>query len=57
MDQSHADLIVGFNGKKINTVDDFLTEVEIRQPGEKVRLEVIREGKSVEIEVTLDVER
>jgi len=38
-------------------VDDFLTEVEIRQPGEKVRLKVIREGKPVEIEVTLGKER
>jgi S1-C subfamily serine protease len=31
--------------------------VEIRQPGEKVRLKVIRGGKPVEIEVTLDEER
>ena len=57
VDQSHADMIVGFNGRKIDTVDDFLTEVEIRQPGEKVRLKVIREGKPVEIEVTLGKER
>ena len=57
VDQSHADMIVGFNGRKIDTVDDFLTEVEIRQPGEKVRLKVIRGGKPVEIDVTLDEER
>jgi S1-C subfamily serine protease len=57
VDQNHADLIVGVNGKKIDTVDDFLTEVEMRQPGEKVRLRVIREGKPIEIEVTLDQAR
>jgi len=57
VDQSHADLIVGVNGRKINTVDDFLTEIEMRRPGEKVRLKVIREGKPVEIDVILDVER
>lgn len=57
VDQNHADLIVGVNGKKIDTVDDFLTEVEMRQPGEKVRIRVIREGKPIEIEVTLDQAR
>ncbi len=54
VDQSYADLIVGVNGKKTETVDDFLTEIEIRRPGEKVRLRVIREGKAIEMEVMLD---
>ena len=57
VDQSYADLIVGVDGKKTRSVDDFLTQVEMRRPGEKVTLRVIREGNPMEIEVILDGER
>ena len=55
IDQSQADLIIGIDGKRVKTVDDLLTFVEQKQPGERVLVSVLRSGQQVDVEVTLGV--
>ena len=55
IDQSQADLIIGIDGKRVKTVDDLLTFVEQKQPGERVLVSVLRSGRQVDVEVTLGV--
>ncbi len=44
-DRKAADLIVAVNEIETKTADDFLTTVESHQPGESVRITVLRDGK------------
>src|SRR5262249_11258931 len=44
-DRSKADLIVGVEGQRVNTLDDLLTVVETKKPGEEVSLQIVREGE------------
>jgi S1-C subfamily serine protease len=53
-DVSRADLIVGVNGKKTLKPDEFLSEVESHRPGEKITIEVMRDGKIVSIPLVLE---
>jgi len=53
LDRTNADLIVAVNGKRVQTGDGLLDIVESFQPGEQVRLTVVREGRMSEIAVTL----
>jgi S1-C subfamily serine protease len=55
IDQSHADLIIGIDGKRVKTVDDLLTFVEQKQPGERVLVSVLRNHQQADVEVTLGV--
>jgi len=52
-DRSAADLIVAVDGKKIRTVDEFLTAIESRKPGETVQLTVIRDRRETAVELVL----
>ncbi len=54
IDRTAADLIVGVDGKPTLTVEDFLNEIESREPGQRVMINIIREGKEMSIPVTLD---
>jgi len=54
IDRSAADLIVGVDGKPIRTADDFLTIVDAKRPGDKVTLDVLREGRQASVPLTLD---
>ena len=56
LDRAAADLIVGIDGKRIRTFEEFIREVESRQPGEEVTLSVIRDGGQRSIQVTLDAD-
>lgn len=50
-----GDVIVAFNGKPIRDYEDLIsTLVATTQPGDKVTLRVWREGRTLELEVTLD---
>jgi S1-C subfamily serine protease len=51
LDPSSADLIVAVEHKRVKTVEEFLTEVEKHQPGETIRLTVIRDGEPMDIPV------
>ena len=53
LDPDTADLIVAVDGKPIKSVDDLLSEVEARAPGEAVTVTVIRDGKRQDVPVTL----
>jgi S1-C subfamily serine protease len=53
VDADSADLIVGIEHKRVRTVEELLTEVEKHQPGDVIRVTVIREGQPTDIEVRL----
>ena len=57
VDRSAADLIVGIDGEPIGTVDDFLTAIESKQPGERVLIAVERQGHRLDVPVVLEAER
>jgi serine protease Do len=47
------DVILAINGKKIKSYDAFRNEVALLAPGSKARLDLIRDGKPVELTVKL----
>ena len=53
LDPESADLIVAVEHVRVKTVEELLTEVEKHRPGETIRVTVIREGKPLDLEVTL----
>jgi len=53
VDISAADLIVAVDGEDVATWDDFLSIVERKQPGERVTVTVIREGRRVDLTMIL----
>jgi len=57
VDRSTADLIVAVDGMAIETVDDFLSVVESKNPGDRVLVAVERQGHRLDIPVTLEAER
>jgi S1-C subfamily serine protease len=54
LDRSKADLIVAVDGRAVKTFEDFLSYVESKKPGDKVKLTVVREGKRMDVEVELE---
>lgn len=56
IDHSSADLIVAIDGKPVKTVDDLLTILDSKRPGERAVFRVIRQGRTLDIPVTLDAE-
>ena len=52
-DRSAADLIVGIDDQKIATAEDFLGYIEGKQPGDEVVLTIVREGRRLQIPITL----
>lgn len=53
VDRSQADRIVAVDGEKAITADTFLGLIERHQPGERAILTVVRDGKLVDVAVTL----
>ena len=53
IDQSQADLIVAVDQQKIVTVDEFLTLIERKNPGDQVIITVIRKQRKLDIPVVL----
>jgi S1-C subfamily serine protease len=53
IDQSSADLIVAIDGQSVKTGDDLLVHIETKKAGEVVRLTIVREGRRMEVPVTL----
>lgn len=50
---SHGDVIVGVNGKKIESTRDLIDTIANMSPGTKVKLDVIRNGEHKKFEVEL----
>jgi len=57
IDRSGADLVVAVGGVPVKNADDFLTQVEARNPGDEVLVTVEREGHRIDVAVTLAAER
>jgi S1-C subfamily serine protease len=53
LDQSQADLIVAVDQQKIVTVDEFLTLIDRKKPGDQVIVTVIRNRRKLDIPVVL----
>lgn len=53
IDRSKADLIIAIDGRPVRKVDDLLSVVEAKRPGERVVLEIVREGRERPVEITL----
>lgn len=49
-----GDLVVRFSGKPVELWNDFVSFLSARKPGDKVVLTVKRDGKTVEVPVTLE---
>lgn len=56
IDRSAADLIVAVDGSPIRSVDDLLTVLDAKQPGDRAVFTVIRAGKQIDVPVILDAE-
>lgn len=54
VDRSAADLITAVDGQPIRSVEAFLSSIESRQPGDKVTVTVIRDGRELNVPVTLE---
>ena len=52
-DRSAADLIVAIDDQKIVTADDFLSYIEGKRPGDEVILTIVREGRRMQMPLTL----
>lgn len=52
-DPDSADLIIGVDGQRVRTVDELLSAIEAHEPGEIARINVIRQGRQIDIPVTL----
>jgi S1-C subfamily serine protease len=55
VDPSSADIIVAVDGHPVRTLDDFLSRVEAKKPGEQVVVTIIRAGRKMEVPVRLRV--
>lgn len=49
-----GDVITEFDGKKIENADDLRNILGSKKPGDKVKVKVLREGETLELEVTLE---
>ena len=47
------DIIVGLNGEAVQSWDSFRTDIASLKPGEKINVQVIRDGKPVELTITI----
>jgi S1-C subfamily serine protease len=53
LDPDSADLIVAVDHQRVKSLEELLTEVEKHQPGEVVRITVVRDGQPIDIDVHL----
>ena len=51
-----GDVIVGFEGKRIRTPDQLIVSIRARAVGDTVSLKVEREGKELELQMTLEAD-
>ncbi len=55
VDQSKADLIIGIDGTRVRTVDELLSLIEQKKPGDVELVSVMRDGQQMDVSVTLGV--
>ena len=54
IDRSKADLIQAVDGKPVKSLEDLLTEVEKKRPGERAVFSILREGAKKDVVVELE---
>jgi S1-C subfamily serine protease len=54
VDWSAADIIVGINGVETKKADDFTAIIDEHKPGDRIQLDIIRDGKRIQIPVILE---
>ena len=54
VDRSAADLIVGVDGKRVKTADEFLDAIESKRAGEQVTISVVRNGQERQVALILE---
>ncbi|MGO9112141.1 MAG: S1C family serine protease [Thermoguttaceae bacterium] len=54
LDRSAADMIIGVDGKRIKTADDFLDAIESKRAGEQVVISVVRGGQERQVPLVLE---
>ncbi|MDR0704935.1 MAG: trypsin-like peptidase domain-containing protein [Planctomycetaceae bacterium] len=54
IDWSVADIIVAVNGIETKKADDFTTVIDDHKPGDRIQLDIIRNGKRIQIPVVLE---
>lgn len=56
VDRTAADMIVGVNGQPVRTVEELLAVVESYQPGDRVTVNILRDGRQTAVPVVLDAD-
>ena len=54
VDRSAADVITAIDAAPIHTLDDLLTVLDTKKPGDTVTITVLRAGREQQVRVTLD---
>ena len=49
-----GDVIVAIDGNAVKTFDDLAGYLDTKNPGDKVKLQVVRDGQQMDLNVTLD---
>ncbi|MBC7352730.1 MAG: trypsin-like peptidase domain-containing protein [Thermogutta sp.] len=57
IDRSTADLVIAIDGKPVKTVDDMLSILDTKRPGETAIFRIIRQGRTLDVPVQLDAEQ
>ena len=57
IDRTGADLILAVEGVAVKNADDFLSQVETRNPGDQILITVEREGHRLDLPVVLSAEK
>jgi S1-C subfamily serine protease len=52
-DPSNADIIVAVDGQTVDNASAFVEKIEEHQPGEQIVLSIVRQGRQMEVPVTL----
>ncbi len=56
VDRTAADLVIGVDGAPVHTAEELIAAVESHQPGDRVTLNIIRQGRQMAVPVVLDAE-
>jgi len=57
VDRTAADLIIGVDGKRVRTPEEFLGAIEAHQPGDEAVITVFRDGEEVDVRVKLEADQ
>ena len=57
VDRSKADIITAADGRPVKSLDDLLSYVESKAPGDRVVFSVIRQGQHIDVPVVLEMSR